>query len=67
MSEEAGTEGAQDVIKRLKKLVEAQCGPNFISKMKLRELADLYRTYKREYGQGFATEEIQNRIKSHLR
>jgi hypothetical protein len=67
MSEEAGTEGAQDVIKRLKKLVEAQCGPIFISKMKLRELADLYRTYKREYGQGFATEEIQNRIKSHLR
>jgi hypothetical protein len=67
MSEEASTEGAQDVIKRLKKLVEAQCGPIFISKMKLRELADLYRTYKREYGQGFATEEIQNRIKSHLR
>jgi hypothetical protein len=67
MSEEAGTEGAQDVIKRLKKLVEVQCGPIFISKMKLRELADLYRTYKREYGQGFATEEIQNRIKSHLR
>jgi hypothetical protein len=67
MSEEAGTEGAQDVVKRLKKLVEAQCGPIFISKMKLRELADLYSTYKREYGQGFATEEIQNRIKLHLR
>ena len=67
MSEEERTEGAQDVIKRLKKLVEAQCGPIFISKMKLRELADLYSTYKREYGQGFATEEIQNRIKSHLR
>ena len=67
MSEEEGTESAQDVIKRLKKLVEAQCGPIFISKMKLRELADLYSTYKREYGQGFATEEIQNRIKSHLR
>ena len=67
MSEEAGTEGAQDVVKRLKKLVEAQCGPIFISKMKLRELADLYSTYKREYGQGFATEEIQKRIKLHLR
>jgi hypothetical protein len=26
----------------------------------------LYRTYKKEYGQGFAAEEIQNRIKSHL-
>jgi hypothetical protein len=67
MSEEVGTEGAQDVIKRLKKLVEAQCGPIFISKMTLRELADLYSTYKREYGQSFAAEEIKNRIKSQLR
>ena len=67
MSEGAGTEGAQDVVKRLKKLVEAQCGPIFISKMNLRELADLYSTYKREYGQSFAAEEIKNRIKSQLR
>ena len=67
MSEELATEDAQDVIKRLKKLVEAQCGPIFISKMQLRELADLYKTYKKEYGQGFASEEIQNRIKSQLR
>ncbi len=67
MSEELATEDAQDVIKRLKKLVEAQCGPIFISKMQLRELTDLYKTYKKEYGQGFASEEIQNRIKSHLR
>jgi hypothetical protein len=67
MSEEIATEDAQDVIKKLKKLVETQCGPIFISKMQLRELADLYKTYKREYGQGFAAEEIQNRIKSQLR
>ena len=67
MSEEIATEDAQDVIKRLKKLVEAQCGPIFISKTQLKELADLYKTYKKEYGQGFAAEEIQNRIKSHLR
>ena len=67
MSEEAGTEGAQDVIKRLKKLVEAECGPIFISKMQIRDLADLYKTYKKEYGPGFAAEEIQNRIKSQLR
>ena len=47
MSEELATEDAQDVIKRLKKLVEAQCGPIFISKMQLRELTDLYKTYKK--------------------
>jgi hypothetical protein len=34
--------------------------------MKLRELVDLYSAYKREYGPGFAAEEIQNRIKSEL-
>ncbi|MEI7827864.1 MAG: hypothetical protein WCI87_08750 [Euryarchaeota archaeon] len=67
MSEEIATEDAQDVTKRLKKLVEAQCGPIFISKMQLRDLADLYKTYKKDYGQGFAAEEIQNRIRSHLR
>jgi hypothetical protein len=67
MSEEESTGSAQDVVKRLKKLVEAQCGPIFISKMNLRELADLYSTYKREYGPSFAAEEIKNRIKSQLR
>lgn len=66
MNEERGTESAEDVVKKLKKQVEAQCGPIFISKMKLRELVDLYSAYKREYGEGFATEEIQNRIKSEL-
>jgi len=67
MSEEIATEHAQDAITRLKKLVEAQCGPIFISKMQLGDLADLYKTYKKDYGQGFAAEEIQNRIRSHLR
>jgi hypothetical protein len=66
MSEERATEDAQDVVKRLKKLVEAECGPIFISKMQMRELVDLYKTYKMEYGQDFASEEIQNRIKSQL-
>ena len=66
MSEEKATEDAQDVVIRLKKLVEAECGPIFISKMQIRELVDLYKTYKKEYGQGFAAEEIQNRIKSQL-
>ncbi|MDD1726057.1 MAG: hypothetical protein LUQ34_04165 [Euryarchaeota archaeon] len=66
MSEERATEDAQDVVKRLKKLVEAECGPIFISKMQMRELVDLYKTYKKEYGQDFASEEIQNRIKSQL-
>jgi hypothetical protein len=66
MNEERATEGAQDVVKRLKKLVEAECGPIFISKMQIRDLTDLYRTYKKEYGPDFAAEEIQNRIKSHL-
>jgi hypothetical protein len=67
MSEEEGTESAQDVVMRLKKVVEAQCGPIFISKMTLRELADLYNAYRKEYGRSFAAEEIQNRIKSQLR
>ena len=66
MNEERAAEGAQDVVKRLKKLVEAECGPIFISKMQIRDLTDLYRTYKKEYGPDFAAEEIQNRIKSHL-
>jgi hypothetical protein len=66
MNEERATESAADVVKNLKKKVEAECGPIFISKMKLRELAELYSAYKREYGQGFAAEEIQNRIKSEL-
>jgi len=34
--------------------------------MQIRDLTDLYRTYKKEYGPDFAAEEIQNRIKSHL-
>jgi hypothetical protein len=67
MNEERATEDAQDVIKRLKKLVETECGPIFISKMQIRDLADLYKTYKKEYGPDFAAEEIQNRIKSQLR
>jgi hypothetical protein len=66
MNEERATGDAQDVVKRLKKLVEAECGPIFISKMQIRDLTDLYRTYKKEYGPDFAAEEIQNRIKSHL-
>jgi hypothetical protein len=66
MNEERATEDAQEVVKRLKKLVEAECGPIFISKMQIRDLTDLYRTYKKEYGPDFAAEEIQNRIKSHL-
>jgi hypothetical protein len=66
MSEERATEDAQDVVKRLQKLVEIECGPIFISKMQIRDLADLYKTYKKEYGQDFAAEEIQNRIKSQL-
>ena len=67
MTEEIVGEDAQNVIIRLKKLVELQCGPIFISKMQMRDLADLYRTYKKEYGQDFAAEEIQNRIKSQSR
>jgi hypothetical protein len=67
MTEETANEDAQNVIIRLKKLVELQCGPIFISKMQMRDLADLYKTYKKEYGQDFAAEEIQNRIKSQLR
>jgi hypothetical protein len=66
MNEERATGDARDVVKRLKKLVEAECGPIFISKMQIRDLTDLYRTYKKEYGPDFAAEEIQNRIKSHL-
>ncbi|HYA33959.1 MAG TPA: hypothetical protein VEG65_08220 [Candidatus Bathyarchaeia archaeon] len=66
MNGEPSTERAEDVVKNLKKKVEAQCGPIFISKLKLRELADLYSAYKREYGQRFAAEEIQLRIESEL-
>lgn len=67
MTEEIAGEDAQNVIIRLKKLVELQCGPIFISKTQMRDLVDLYRTYKKEYGQDFAAEEIQNRIKSQSR
>ncbi len=63
MSDDEHAEGAQAVVKRLKKQVEAQCGPIFISRLRLKELAELYSLYKREYGQVFAAEEIQNRIK----
>jgi hypothetical protein len=67
MTEEIAGEDAQNVIIRLKKLVELQCGPIFISKTHMRDLADLYRTYKKEYGQDFAAEEIKDRIKSQSR
>jgi hypothetical protein len=67
MTEEIVYEDAQNVIIRLKKLVELQCGPIFISKTQMRDLADLYRTYKKEYGQDFAAEEIKDRIKSQSR
>lgn len=67
MTEEIAGEDAQNVIIRLKKLVELQCGPIFISKTQMRDLVDLYRMYKKEYGQDFAAEEIQNRIKSQSR
>jgi hypothetical protein len=67
MDEETGTESALDAVQRLQRVVEIRLGPIFISKMKLKELADLYATYKREYGQGFASEEIQRRIESELR
>ncbi len=66
MSGDEHAEGAQAVVTRLKKQVEAQCGPIFISRMRLKELAELYSLYKREYGQVFAAEEIQNRIKIEL-
>ncbi len=66
MRDDENAEGAQAVVSRLKKQVEAQCGPIFISRMRLKELADLYSTYKREYGQVFAAEEIKNRIKVEL-
>ena len=66
MSGDEKAEGAQAVVKRLKKQVEAQCGPIFISRMRLKELAELYNLYKKEYGQVFAAEEIQNRIKVEL-
>ncbi|MGZ7132477.1 MAG: hypothetical protein ACXVH6_03765 [Halobacteriota archaeon] len=67
MNEEIAGEDAHNVIIRLKKQVEVECGPIFISKMQLRDLADLYKTYKKEYGPNFAAEEIQNRIKLQLR
>ena len=66
MSGDENAEGAQAVVKRLKKQVEAQCGPIFISRMRLKELAELYSLYKKEYGKVFAAEEIQNRIKVEL-
>ncbi|MGZ4902260.1 MAG: hypothetical protein ACXV3U_00070 [Halobacteriota archaeon] len=66
MGGEENNEGAQAVVTRLKKQVEAQCGPIFISRVRLKELAELYRMYKKEYGQVFAAEEIQNRIKVEL-
>ncbi len=66
MGGDENAEGAQAVVSRLKKQVEAQCGPIFISKMKLKELADLYSIYKKEYGKVFAAEEIKNRIKVEL-
>jgi len=66
MGEDVSSEGAQAVVKRLKQQVEAQCGPIFISKVRLQELAELYSQYKREYGRVFAVEEIQNRIKVEL-
>jgi len=67
MTEGIAGEDAQNAIIRLKKLVELQCGPIFISKTQMRDLADLYRTYKKEYGQDFAAEEIKDRIKSQSR
>jgi hypothetical protein len=67
MTEELAGEDVQNVVIRLKKLVELQCGPIFISKTQMRDLADLYRTYKKEYGQDFAAEEIKDRIKSQSR
>jgi hypothetical protein len=67
MTEEMAGEDVQNVVIRLKKLVELQCGPIFISKTQIRDLADLYRTYKKEYGQDFAAEEIKDRIKSQSR
>ncbi len=66
MHSDENAEGAQAAIIRLKKQVEAQCGPIFISRMRLKELAQLYSLYKKEYGQVFATEEIQKRIKVEL-
>ncbi len=63
MHGDENAEGAQAVVLRLKKQVEAQCGPIFISRMRLKELAELYSDYKKEYGKVFAAEEIQNRIK----
>jgi hypothetical protein len=67
MTEEIANEDAQNVIVRLKKLVELQCGPIFISKTQMRDLADLYRRYKKDYGQDFAAEEIKDRMKSQSR
>jgi len=67
MTDEIANEDAQNVIIRLRKLVEQQCGPIFISKTQMRDLADLYRRYKKEYGLDFATEEIKDRIKSQSR
>lgn len=66
MRGDENAEGAQAVVSRLKKQVEAQCGPIFISRMRLKELTELYSLYKKEYGQVFAAEEIQNRIKVEL-
>ena len=66
MGGDENDKGAQAVVTRLKKQVEAHCGPIFISRVRLKELAELYSVYKKEYGQVFAAEEIQNRIKVEL-